>query len=216
MDGPAVARQAPPLPGRALPEPPVVAGILFNVVLIGTNAPLVVDTMRATQIGSFALDMTWILSGLILWLPICSTIPEISGRSYPVKMVYLFLAAATLPMVPGGFLTFADFPLYRTYELAPRVYGFGALNDQQFAGAFMKVGNIPLIWTVIAVMFVRWWRNERWPRRPPRRPRWPRGMIATPRSRRHGYALPGTGQRLPPGQGGYAPPVAPPRRRAPD
>ena len=107
---------------------PLVAGVLFNVILIGTNAPLVVDSVRSSQFGSFALDMTWILSGLILWMPICSTIPEISGHSYPVKMVYLFLAAATLPMVPGGFLTFADYPLYRTYELAPRVANFSALE----------------------------------------------------------------------------------------
>ena len=64
-------------------------------------------------------------------------------------------------MVPGGFLTFADHPLYATYELAPRVMGFSALNDQQLAGAFMKVGNIPVIWSVIAVMFVRWWKQER-------------------------------------------------------
>ena len=54
-----------------------------------------------------------------------------------------------------------DYPLYRTYELAPRVANFGALEDQQLAGAFMKVGNIPIIWAVIAVMFVRWWKQER-------------------------------------------------------
>ena len=137
------------------------AAVLFNVILIATNVPLVVDALRASQVGSFGLDMTWLLSGFILWMPICCAIPEISGRSYPVKMVYLFLAAATVPMVPGGFLTFADHPLYATYELAPRVMGFSALNDQQLAGAFMKVGNIPVIWSVIAVMFVRWWKQER-------------------------------------------------------
>ncbi len=140
---------------------PLVAAVLFNVILIATNVPLVVDALRASQVGSFGLDMTWLLSGFILWMPICCAIPEISGRSYPVKMVYLFLAAATVPMVPGGFLTFADHPLYATYELAPRVMGFSALNDQQLAGAFMKVGNIPVIWSVIAVMFVRWWKQER-------------------------------------------------------
>src|SRR5262245_25962597 len=54
---------------------PVVAGVLFNIILIGTNVPLVVDSVRSSQFGSFALDMTWVLSGIILWLPICSTIP---------------------------------------------------------------------------------------------------------------------------------------------
>ena len=185
---------------------PVVAGVLFNVILIATNVPLVVDAMRANQLGSFALDMTWLFSGLILWMPICSAIPEISGRSYPVKMVYLFLAAGTLPMVPGGFLTFADYPLYATYELAPRIGGFSALNDQQLAGAFMKVGNIPVIWSVIAVMFVRWWRQERATEHLTQEQR-PKGGS--------GYAAPGTGQRLP-GRGGYARPLARPATPAPD
>ena len=140
---------------------PLIAGVLFNVILIGTNAPVVVDSVRSSQFGSFALDMTWILSGLLLWLPICSTIPEISGRSYLVKIVYLFLAAGTLPMVPGGFLTFADYPLYRTYELAPRVANFGALEDQQLAGAFMKVGQHPDHLGGDPVMFLRWFKSER-------------------------------------------------------
>ena len=181
---------------------PLIAGVLFNVILIGTNAPVVVDSVRSSQFGSFALDMTWILSGLLLWLPICSTIPEISGRSYLVKIVYLFLAAGTLPMVPGGFLTFADYPLYRTYELAPRVANFGALEDQQLAGAFMKVGNLPIIWAVILVMFLRWFKSERGQEVAEAKQR-------PPGTRLGGYALPGTGSRLP-GRGGYAPPVAPP------
>jgi cytochrome c oxidase assembly factor CtaG len=177
---------------------PLVAAALFNAILIATNVPLVVDALRGSQVGSFALDMTWLLSGLILWMPICCAIPEISGRSYPVKMVYLFLAAATVPMVPGGFLTFADHPLYATYELAPRVMGFSALNDQQLAGAFMKVGNIPVIWSVIAVMFVRWWKQER------------ASDVVLAKDRptgRGGYAAPGSAQRHP--GTGYAPARAP-------
>jgi putative membrane protein len=177
---------------------PLVAAILFNLILIATNVPLVVDALRASQVGSFALDMTWLFSGLVLWMPICCSIPEISGRSYPVKMVYLFLAAGTVPMVPGGFLTFADHPLYATYELAPRVMGFSALHDQQLAGAFMKVGNIPVIWSVIAVMFVRWWKQER------------AVDAVDPGGRpvgRGGYAAPGSAQRHP--GTGYAPARAP-------
>lgn len=63
-------------------------------------------------------------------------------------------------MIPGGFLTFADFPLYGSYELAPRVGGFAAIHDQQLAGALMKVGNVPLIWPVIGVMFWRWYQAD--------------------------------------------------------
>ncbi|MGH9213334.1 MAG: cytochrome c oxidase assembly protein [Acidimicrobiales bacterium] len=139
---------------------PLVAGVLFNVVLIVTHAPVTVDALRTNQAGSFALDLAWLLSALVLWLPVCGPLDELKP-SYPARCVYLFLAAGLVPMVPGGFLTFAGTPLYAVYELAPRVGGFDALDDQQAAGVIMKVGNLPLLWPVLAGLFVRWANQER-------------------------------------------------------
>ena len=76
-------------------------------------------------------------------------------------MTYLFLAMGIVPAVPAGFLTFASFPLYATYELAPRVHGLAADTDQQMAGLIMKLGGIPIVWGTIAVMMVKWWDQER-------------------------------------------------------
>jgi putative membrane protein len=136
---------------------PLIAGVLFNVVLIGTQAPSVLDNLRANALGSWAMDMVWLLAGMIMWLPLLSPLPELRMRSYPGRMVYLFLAAGALPLIPGGFLTFADFPLYSTYELAPRVWeGFSAVDDQQLAGAIMKVGSLPVVWPVIFGLFLKW------------------------------------------------------------
>jgi len=140
---------------------PVVAAIAFNVVLLVTHTPIVVDNVRTTQLGGFALDLLWLASGVILWQPLISPLPELIHKSFPVRMVYLFLAAGVFAMIPGGFLTFSSFPLYRTYELAPRIQDFGALSDQQLAGAIMKIGNIPIVWTVMAVLFFRWATVER-------------------------------------------------------
>jgi putative membrane protein len=138
---------------------PVAAGVIVNVVLVATHAPATVDVLRTSQVGSFALDAAWLVSGLVLWMPICGPLAELKP-SYPVRGVFLFLAAGVVPMIPGGFLTFASTPLYATYELAPRVGGFDAVADQQLAGALMKVGNIPLIWPVIAALFLRWGQSS--------------------------------------------------------
>jgi putative membrane protein len=138
---------------------PLVAAIVSNVVLIATHAPVSVDTLRSTQVGSFLLDMIWLLAGFILWTPIISPLPERRARTAPIKLVYLFAAAALMPMIPGGFLTFSSLPLYATYELAPRV-GIEALNDQQMAGVLMKVGNLPVIWSVMGVIWFRWYKRE--------------------------------------------------------
>jgi putative membrane protein len=155
---------------------PLPAGILYNVVLIGTQTPLVVDALRPNPVGSMVLDLIWLLGGMVLWLPLVSPLPELRMASYPGRMVYLFLAAAALPLVPGGFLTFSSYPLYSIYELAPRVFdGLSALDDQQLAGAVMKVGSLPVVWPVIFVLFLQWANAERGgpaPRvRPPRPPR---------------------------------------------
>jgi putative membrane protein len=144
---------------------PLVAGLLFNLVLAVTHAPPTVDNLRTNQAGSFALDVLWLLSALLLWLPVCGPLDEVKP-SYPVRGVYLFLAAGLIPMVPGGFLTFSSTPLYAVYELAPRIGGFEALDDQQAAGAIMKIGNLPLLWPVLFGIFVRWANDDQKPTAP--------------------------------------------------
>jgi putative membrane protein len=76
-----------------------------------------------------------------------------------MKMAYLF-ASTLLPIIPSAFLTFAQYPLYATYELAPRILpNFSAQDDQQVAGLLMKiVGDLP-IWFGFAVIFFRWSRE---------------------------------------------------------
>ena len=135
---------------------PVVAGLVFNGCLVATHSPWAVDTLRANQFGSFMMDAVWLVSGVLVWLPICSPLVEHRLRAYPGKMVYLFLALGVVPAVPAGFLTFAGFPLYATYELAPRFYGLDAATDQQMAGLIMKLGGIPIVWGTIIAMMMRW------------------------------------------------------------
>jgi putative membrane protein len=154
---------------------PVPAGLIYNAVLIGTQAPLVVDNLRPNPLGSMLLDVIWFFGGLLLWMPLVSPLPELRMASYPARIVYLFLAAGALPLLPGGFLTFSSYPIYSTYELAPRVIsGLSALDDQQLAGAVMKVGSLPIIWPVIMVLFLKWANEEMRQSRPPSRPRPPR------------------------------------------
>jgi putative membrane protein len=139
---------------------PVVAGVGFNVILVATHAPWTVDTFRPNQLGSMVLDVVWLLAGFLLWTPFISPLRELRHPSPAVRCIYLFLAAGAIAMVPGGMLTFATFPLYRTYELAPRVFGLAADSDQQLAGILMKIGNIPIVWGVIFVTFVKWANDE--------------------------------------------------------
>jgi putative membrane protein len=138
----------------------LISGIAYNVLLVVSHAPITVDNLRASQFGSFAMDMVWILIGLLLWVPVISPIPEFRAKNYLMRILYLFITTSVIAVIPASALTFGDFPLYTTYELAPRVFDLTALEDQQIAGLIMKVATIPLTWFAIAVMWFRWARQE--------------------------------------------------------
>jgi putative membrane protein len=139
---------------------PWVAFLLFNVVLIVTQLPPVVDTLKVTQLGSFALDLAWLVAAMIMWVPLLRPLPELGGLGDPMRLLYLF-GLSILPTVPASFLTFSRFPLYRLYELAPRVVpSLDAVVDQQIAGLALKIVGGIILWSVMTVMFFRWAARE--------------------------------------------------------
>ncbi len=138
---------------------PLVALLITNLILLATHSPVGVDHLRATQFGSFGMDMVWLLAGLVMWAPVINPIPGAAIASDPGRIVYLFFAAAVIPMIPGGFITFSTGALYSTYELAPRV-GLTPLHDQQLAGVVMKLSSLPVVWTTMGVIWFRWYKRE--------------------------------------------------------
>jgi len=142
--------------GRA----PVTCAVTYNVILLATHAPATVEVLRRSQIGSFAMDVLWLVAGMILWLPVRSPLAEGRVRSVWVKMLYLFLATGVIAIIPASMLTFTTNPVYAIYELAPRVGALSAREDQQIAGILMKLATIPVVWTTIGIMWFRFARQE--------------------------------------------------------
>ena len=77
---------------------------------------------------------------------------------YPYLLALGYLIAQSIvPVLPGFFMTWADYPIYSTYELAPRVIAdFDAVIDQQTAAAVLQVGGMVLLWVQIAYRFLSW------------------------------------------------------------
>ena len=138
---------------------PIVATIFYNAVIAISHAAFYVNTTSSNELAHFAAHVLLVFASAVMWLPICHQLPELKPMSPPMRMVYLF-GQSLLPNVPSIFLAFADNPLYRWYQLAPRISGLSAVEDQQLAGAIMKLGGTTLIWTVIVVMFFRWYRES--------------------------------------------------------
>ena len=137
----------------------VPALVLFNLVLIVTHWPWMVNQSLNSAVVHFTLHAVLFVSSLIVWLPVVSPLPEIPRLQPVLRMLYLF-AWSVVPTVPASFLTFGSAPLYKFYENVPHLFGLSTLEDQQLAGLIMKIGAGLLLWLIIAVVFFRWAAEE--------------------------------------------------------
>jgi len=138
---------------------PVFGLIQFNLVLVLSHWPAVVEGTVRFHPLHFVAHAILLTSAILMWLPVASTVPEVPRVRPPIQMLYLFLQTV-VPTVPASFLTFGDSPLYKIYATFPRLWGISALTDQQSAGLIMKIVAGFFLWGVIAVIFFRWYRDE--------------------------------------------------------
>lgn len=132
---------------------PAFAFVLMNAVLVVTHLPGVADAIRASQLGTMAMDLGWLLAALLFWWALDAYRPRSREARLGVQAAYL-LASNAVPTLLGILLVFDAFPLYRTYEFANRVFiGFSAVEDQQVAGLLMWVGTAPLFFVRFGLAF---------------------------------------------------------------
>jgi putative membrane protein len=139
---------------------PLIALIVFNVVLVFTHWPVVVTASVQSELVHFSLHALLFASALVMWTPVLSPLLELPRLSHPGRMLFLFLQSL-VPTVPASFLTFGDRPLYHVYEAFPRLWGISAHTDQLVAGLIMKIVGGAILWGVIATLFFRWYALER-------------------------------------------------------
>lgn len=132
---------------------PVVAGFLFNIIVMVTHIPLVVNTSADNGLVHYLLHLFVVLLALLMWMPVVGPIPEWQMKPLG-KCVYLFLMSV-VPTVPAGWLTFAEGTVYKHYRTPVRVWGISVTNDQQLAGAIMKIGGAAFLWGVTIYIFFK-------------------------------------------------------------
>lgn len=137
-----------------------VALLIFNLVLFGTHLPIVVDSLKTTQLGSFGIDVLHLGGALIWWWPAIRREAARNAIHEPTRAFYLF-ASSVLMFVPAAFLTFNSLPLYRLYELAPPLWlGFDPISDQQAAGVVMNIIGGFVLWGIITKLFLTWAKQQ--------------------------------------------------------
>jgi putative membrane protein len=138
---------------------PVPGLIQFNVILVLSHWPVVVEGTIRHHPLHFVAHGVLLVSAILMWLPVASPLPEVPRLRPPMQMLYLFLQTI-VPTVPASFLTFGTSPLYPIYATFPRLWGVDPLTDQLMAGLIMKVAAGFYLWVIIAVIFFRWYATE--------------------------------------------------------
>ena len=132
---------------------PVIAGVIFNVMVMVTHIPALVNRSVSNAPLHYSLHVGLVVSSLLMWIPIVAPDPAMR-IGYGGRMVYLFLMSV-IPTVPAAWLTFAEGAVYKHYDIAVRVWGLSVTTDQQIAGAIMKTGGSIFLWSIIIFLWFK-------------------------------------------------------------
>ncbi len=131
---------------------PVRAAFLFNVAVMVSHVPGVVNASVSNGPLHYGIHVFLVSSAILMWLPVCGPFKEFH-IGYMGQMIYLFMNSV-VATVPAGWLTFAEGVVYKHYNIPWRVWGISVTDDQQIAGAIMKIGGAAFLWAIIIVLFI--------------------------------------------------------------
>jgi putative membrane protein len=148
---------------------PVVAAVVFNLAVMVTHIPPVVNASVVSAPLHYSLHTLLVLTALLMWMPVVGPFHELR-ISDATKPIYLFLQSV-VPTVPAGWLTFAEGVVYKHYDQPVRVWNLTVTDDQQLAGAIMKIGGSIFLWSLVVFYFFKrfatTWKEDNTYRRPP-------------------------------------------------
>lgn len=155
----AVFRRRGVMPVARVLVNPLVAFGVFNLLIVVTHLPHVVDYALREHWFHFLVHAALVTSALMMWWPVMSNVPELPRLSYPLQMAYLFVQSL-LPAVIGSFITFSTTAVYDFYGDAPRIWTLDPVEDQQLGALMMKLVGSLILWAFIGVAFFRWYSKE--------------------------------------------------------
>lgn len=158
------------LPVAQVLTQPLVAFTLFNLTILAVHLPNAISLeLQHEYLVHFPAHVILLFTGMLMWWPVLSPMPELPRLSYPMQIVFLFVQSF-VPAVLAAFLVFATSPIYAVYESAPRLWNISPIVDQQIGGIIMKLGGTAILWAVMTVIFFKWYQQEQQKEPPPAAP----------------------------------------------
>ena len=138
---------------------PIPAFLLFNALFTAYHVPALYDLSLQNNLFHIFVHLLLMATAVIAWLPILSPIEALPRLPYPHQIMYLFFGAI-LPTILGAIITFSQSVLYPTYQVAPRVFGISAMDDQMAAGLIMWIPGSTLYLLVLTIVFFKWFGRD--------------------------------------------------------
>lgn len=139
---------------------PLVAFALNNVIFGAWHFPGPYDLMMRNHDVHVLMHIMIMFTGMVMWWPVMSPLPEVPRIAPPLQMVYLFVLGVPM-MIVAALITFSDTPLYTWYAAAPRIFPIDVLDDQRLGGVIMWVPGALVLWLGITMVYFRWTSRER-------------------------------------------------------
>jgi putative membrane protein len=134
---------------------PAIAYVLFNVVFAAWHLPPLYNLAMAEHPVHIVEHLMFLVTGVLMWWPLLSPLPELPRLPYPGQMLYCFLMSIPMSIV-AVYVSLADHVLYPAYAAAPRIWALSPLEDQQLGGLIMWIPGAFFIIGVMTVVFFKW------------------------------------------------------------
>jgi putative membrane protein len=138
---------------------PLVALALNDAIFLAWHFPGPYDLVMRDHNVHIAMHLMIMVTGVIMWWPVMSPLPELPRIAAPLQMIYLFVSGIPM-MISAALITFSATPLYEWYVQAPRIFGISALDDQRLGGVIMWVPGGLVLWIAITAVYFRWTQHE--------------------------------------------------------
>ena len=138
---------------------PLIAFVLFSAVFVTAHFPAGCDLMCRNEDFHIFLHLCFMASGVLMWWPLLSPLPEMPRLSYPAQVMYVFLLLIPMTAVAAP-ITLASQVIYPWYLEGPHGWGLRPLDDQILGGLVMWIGQGTYLMGVFTAIFYKWSRQD--------------------------------------------------------
>jgi putative membrane protein len=138
---------------------PLVAFMVYNMVLVGLHSPRIFDLMCRNDDFHIAMHLLLIAVAMPLWMPLLSPAPELPRLSYPAQMLYLFFWLIPMAAIAAP-ISISNRVIYSWYANRVHPLGLTPVADQIIGGLIMWVGAGFYMIGVFTTIYFQWARRD--------------------------------------------------------